>query len=80
MHKSGVAFPIVVIVVEGLQYSDQVNRHGHDHQDVEDLMRRPDYVEFPRTSTLGELELLNKNSQSVGRSSNLHHAYGEPGV
>jgi hypothetical protein len=38
MHTSGVAFPVVVIVVEGLQYSGQVNRHGHDDQDVEDLM------------------------------------------
>lgn len=46
-----------VIVVEGVQYADQLGNSGENHQDVKELMGGAVYVKFTWPSAFGELGL-----------------------
>lgn len=46
-----------VIIVEGIQYPNQLGHSGEDHQDVKELVRRAVNVESTWKSTLGKLGL-----------------------
>jgi hypothetical protein len=58
VHKSEQwACSIDVIIVERIQYPNQLSHSGQDYQDVKELMGGAVYVEFTWIPTLGKFGL-----------------------